>query len=372
MRFRFVVGFLVLAVCFLTYGAETAATPAASDKTAPAAVVTQETAKAVAAPEPAAAPVAEPAEAAPAPVPEQKPAEAATEAAPAPAAEQKTAEAEADDAKEEKDDDADETEKPWGLNVTVDGVTKYLWRGWNLHDNFAVQPSAEFSYKNFTVGAWGSLNMGYDDIETSFGEIDPYIGFAHELGVGELSAGYTLYKTLGDEGTMSHEPYVGVSFDVPLSPSLTYYLGLTSGFDTLSYHYFELGLSYEQEVNEQTAMGFEAAAGYNIAKDYETEEYVKEMTAVNAALCRRRTGTGCAAPSKRNCRRPSGSGSCRRSAGIAPRRSARSRRTGAIAPIPAHKRRCADRPLHVRRPTKPYKNVLPPPAPRSLPARTRR
>ena len=51
------------------------------------------------------------------------------------------------------------SEPAWSVNAYTEGVSKYLWRGWNLHDNFAVQPGLELGIGNGAIGVWGSYNL---------------------------------------------------------------------------------------------------------------------------------------------------------------------------------------------------------------------
>ncbi len=55
----------------------------------------------------------------------------------------------------------------------VDLVSRYLWRGLNLSSSPAIQPYAEVSAGNFTIGAWGS----YTFESSSNQEVDLYVGY---------------------------------------------------------------------------------------------------------------------------------------------------------------------------------------------------
>ena len=57
----------------------------------------------------------------------------------------------------------------YNLTVGADLASSYLWRGFELGEGPAVQPWGEFSYKGFTLGAWGSYEFA-----GGFKEVDIY------------------------------------------------------------------------------------------------------------------------------------------------------------------------------------------------------
>jgi len=55
------------------------------------------------------------------------------------------------------------------LDFGADVVSRYVWRGSDFGNSPAIQPSADFSYKRLTVGAWGSYSTNGNSMqETDF------------------------------------------------------------------------------------------------------------------------------------------------------------------------------------------------------------
>ncbi|MBN1125976.1 MAG: hypothetical protein JXA82_13290 [Sedimentisphaerales bacterium] len=127
----------------------------------------------------------------------------------------------------------DETKLEFG--VGVDYFSKYIWRGQNLQDDGAIQPSLSFSYGSLSGSIWGSLDLtNYADVDgdgdrDNSGEITevdysldysdtvPGLeGVSYSIGV----INYTFPNTPFDDTT---EIYAGLGFDLPLSPSVTLY-----------------------------------------------------------------------------------------------------------------------------------------------------
>lgn len=126
------------------------------------------------------------------------------------------------------------------VSTGVDYVSQYVFRGGSLADD-SIQPWAEASYGNFTVGGWFSTGIG----ENSFAatdEFDLYAGYSVPLDSSislDLGATYYHYPQLGsffstaiEETTQlnagTYEVSASVGFgEIPLSPSVTAYYDLT-------------------------------------------------------------------------------------------------------------------------------------------------
>jgi hypothetical protein len=50
-------------------------------------------------------------------------------------------------------------------DIGADIASRYIWRGVNLSETPAFQPSIEFSWKNLTIGAWGSYTFGKEMLQ---------------------------------------------------------------------------------------------------------------------------------------------------------------------------------------------------------------
>lgn len=118
---------------------------------------------------------------------------------------------------------AQETDATFQVTVTSDFLSKYVWRGQNITDDWVFQPGVSATWGDVTFGYWGSLDLTNDNGENGeFIEHDWYAGYSMQINeVVGLSMGaiYYYFPSLGD----TTELYWGLSLDVPASPSLTVY-----------------------------------------------------------------------------------------------------------------------------------------------------
>lgn len=119
------------------------------------------------------------------------------------------------------------------LNISVDGAldtySQYIWRGYNLGDKVAVQPSLTlgFGESGLSLNIWGSASLQNRSELKGYDELDFTLSYDHtiseESGVG-LSVGYIQYTfPSAESGTHSEEFYAGISLDNTAAPSLTAY-----------------------------------------------------------------------------------------------------------------------------------------------------
>ena len=94
------------------------------------------------------------------------------------------------------EDSATEPEKSFSGSVSLSTVSKYLWRGGVSHDNPALQPGLEGSWKDLTAGFWGSVNFGEGEAK-GFGEADFYISYDKTLPMNEK---LVVLEVLGKQG----------------------------------------------------------------------------------------------------------------------------------------------------------------------------
>ena len=121
------------------------------------------------------------------------------------------------------------------VSTGVDFVSQYVFRGVSLADD-AVQPYAEASYGNFTVGGWFSTGIGANSVVAG-DEFDLYVGYSVPLDSSislDLGATYYHYPQGGDffetkDGSAgTYEVSASVGFgEVPLAPSVTAYYDFT-------------------------------------------------------------------------------------------------------------------------------------------------
>jgi hypothetical protein len=160
------------------------------------------------------------------------------------------------------------------VTLASDLLSKYVWRGQNIVDDWVLQPSASVSYKGLTGSVWSSLDLTGDLVgQGQFSEVDLSLDYTHEFpGVEKLSyslgAIYYDFPNTGWDSTA--EIYGGLSASVPLSPAVRWYHDL----DDIDGSYFQLSLGHTIEKLHQwrddcycdlalgASLGY-ATAGYN-------------------------------------------------------------------------------------------------------------
>lgn len=113
------------------------------------------------------------------------------------------------------------------FKVTADYSTKYIWRGQNVNDKSALQPSAYLSMYGFTASFWGTLDLtNENDRNGEFTEIDLILDYTAAVpGIKGLnfSAGTIHYRFPNTFSRPTTELYGGLSLDLPLTPSIKVY-----------------------------------------------------------------------------------------------------------------------------------------------------
>lgn len=154
-------------------------------------------------------------------------------------------------------------EEEVSIDLTADFYGKYIWRGQNLTDEPVFQPGVSASYKGFTVGAWGSMDLTDENDESGdFTEWDFYGGYAFDLTEGisaEVGAINYHFPSAYPDTT---EIYWALGFDeLPLCPSVTVYHDIDAANGT--YVSFGVGHTVERlvDVGEGCQMDLELGAG---------------------------------------------------------------------------------------------------------------
>ena len=114
-----------------------------------------------------------------------------------------------------------------GFELTADYFGKYIWRGQNYNDDPVFQPSISVGYRGLTATIWGSFDTtNYTGNSGDFYELDYSLDYTAAMpgmeGV-DYSIGVVYYDYPGSTIKDTTEIYAGLSFDLPLSPSLTFY-----------------------------------------------------------------------------------------------------------------------------------------------------
>jgi hypothetical protein len=126
------------------------------------------------------------------------------------------------------------------ISTTVAFESKYLFRGVEFAGT-SFQPAVNLSYGNLYLNAWLNLPIGDNDgppFEPFGDELDLIGGYSFPLSeVVSVDLGFTYYmfpdatsgffdvwnEDKGDTGGNTFEPFVGISLDIPLSPSVYVY-----------------------------------------------------------------------------------------------------------------------------------------------------
>ncbi|MBN2753945.1 MAG: hypothetical protein JXR81_03650 [Candidatus Goldbacteria bacterium] len=147
-------------------------------------------------------------------------------------------------------------------NIYTAGVSKYLWRGQQLSEGFAVQPGFNLNLGNLSFGYWGS----YDIEAGQYSESDYTFSFSESLpglDIISLGAGFTVYTfPYADPAANNDTEVFGtVSADVVTSPYVKFFYDPTFGAGG----YLEAGISYSVEL-EAFEPYASVTGGYNFGQ----------------------------------------------------------------------------------------------------------
>ncbi len=154
------------------------------------------------------------------------------------------------------------------VGVGADFMSKYVWRGQNLVDDWVLQPGISVGYQGLTASIWANSDMTGDSADDwEITELDyaiDYSGTIPGMDAVGYSVGAIYYYFPG--GTATTELYWGFSFDVPASPSVTVYHDVDEADGT----YVSLGFGHSLEGLDDLPFGVDLGAtlgwgdsGYN-------------------------------------------------------------------------------------------------------------
>ena len=86
------------------------------------------------------------------------------------------------------------------FTTNVDIYSRYLWRGMQNGNSPAIQPTIKLTYKNFSFGAWGSVQAS-DAANTSLPETDLFASYTLPLG---FSITFNDYFVSADEAHLGN------------------------------------------------------------------------------------------------------------------------------------------------------------------------
>ncbi len=161
------------------------------------------------------------------------------------------------------------------VSTTVAFESRYLFRGVQFAET-SFQPAVNLTYGNFYLNAWLNLPIGDDDLVVTPGgeELDLIGGYSFPFGefvtadIGfiyyvfpDLASGFLdVYEEDGDGlGANTFEPYFGLSFALPLEPSVYVYHDIFLDTTTV-----QGNLSYSIPIADKTSFDVSGYAGYVI------------------------------------------------------------------------------------------------------------
>lgn len=153
------------------------------------------------------------------------------------------------------------------FDIGVDFASRYVWRGLEFSDSPAVQPYAEYTSGNFTLGAWASYETGGQVVGQEF---DFYAGYSF----GAVSLGFTDYSFPVDglsDGYFQIKNHIGeatISFDGVEKLPLSILLGVNVYNDDANSVYTEIG--YPFKIGETELSAFIGAGNeiYSVEADF--------------------------------------------------------------------------------------------------------
>ncbi|KPJ97321.1 MAG: hypothetical protein AMJ60_11775 [Desulfobacterales bacterium SG8_35] len=151
-----------------------------------------------------------------------------------------------------------EEEAP-SADASVGFYSKYVWRGFELSDDsLVIQPSLTTSYKGFSANLWANLDTDHYDLDThKWNETDftlSYDGAYEKLGYG---VGWIYYALDSTDDTQ--EFYATISYDILLSPSLTFYYDTD---DFAGAYYIDLSVGHTFMIAEKYGLDLGASFSY--------------------------------------------------------------------------------------------------------------
>lgn len=160
----------------------------------------------------------------------------------------------------------DTAKSKWDYSVYADVVSRYVWRGSDFGNSPAIQPGLDISYKNFTVGAWGSasfanLNIQETDLFASY-EIWKFKFTCWDyfyMNMDSLRNNYFEYSSKKTGHYFSFDTEFKLSETVPLKLLISYNF---YGADTLNSSYFELSYTFNKKIPLEIFAGYTPDEGW--------------------------------------------------------------------------------------------------------------
>jgi hypothetical protein len=168
-----------------------------------------------------------------------------------------------------------------GLEVSLDVVSKYVWRGFDLnHKDPTIQPSITYSFpfvKGLSLNAWswiGGKNKNKDDKQMTLDEVDLTLSYEYEFIPEKFSGSVSLinYNYLSDWSSIDVYNDNDIEINAALYytvnqyfvPYISYYRGLDKGESKeIAANYLEFGAAGAYAFNEQWTIAPTISAAYS-------------------------------------------------------------------------------------------------------------
>ncbi|GBE40223.1 bacterial protein of unknown function [bacterium BMS3Bbin09] len=166
-----------------------------------------------------------------------------------------------------------ETEK--SASASVDLMSSYMWRGFELHEDPAIQPSVGITYGSFGMNLWSDYNTETKEAT----ETDLTLNYTFLIDKFSFDAGYIYFGL--ENATDTQEIYLSAAYDMFLSPTLTVYYDFDEGDGT----FIEASIGHNVAVGSDMTLSLGASASYNADSSYSIGAYNGFHSAnVSAAL----------------------------------------------------------------------------------------
>lgn len=151
-------------------------------------------------------------------------------------------------------------------DLGLDLCTTYFWRGFEIVDHPALQPTASTSLTEtpLSVAFWGSVVLGDHNNHDATDELDVTLSAAHDFALGERTvsaeAGSVLYNfPEAPKGTRrSAEVFASLSPDLALAPTVSYFYD----FDQWDASYVSLALAPEFTLHDDSSFAITPSIGF--------------------------------------------------------------------------------------------------------------
>jgi hypothetical protein len=167
-------------------------------------------------------------------------------------------------------------------------VSKYIWRGQRLTNDWSLQPGMTIGVKGFSFNAWGTLDLaaanegdtlllpenpaavaGASGLKGKFSEVDYTFSYSATYEKTTIDAGTIIYTFPERSASLpsTTELFAGVSFDAPLSPSARIFIDLdeTTDGDGKRGAYFLFSAAHSIPINHPVFTGVDFSGSLSFA-----------------------------------------------------------------------------------------------------------